>query len=192
VVLHTDTRLLPKRPLAWASWNYRLGGAGDQSLAAVTYDMNILQGIQSDTTFCVSLNQTRRHRARARCWRAIAYAHPQYSLKGIAAQGPLGRKCSARNTPITAAPTGPTAFTKTAWSAPCAWHPLSGNRFEQRPVQRLDRAIGAFHPEATRFAYRIGMLYLDLDEQDAVIEAVTARRGKPSGAVFISAGRLLA
>lgn len=26
VVLHTDTRLLPKRPLAWASWNYRLGG----------------------------------------------------------------------------------------------------------------------------------------------------------------------
>ena len=26
VVLHTDTRLLPSRPLAWASWNYRLGG----------------------------------------------------------------------------------------------------------------------------------------------------------------------
>ncbi|MET0126841.1 MAG: FAD-dependent oxidoreductase, partial [Pseudomonas caspiana] len=44
VVLHTDTRLLPKRPLAWASWNYRLGG-GEQQLAAVTYDMNILQGI---------------------------------------------------------------------------------------------------------------------------------------------------
>ncbi|MGY8832196.1 MAG: NAD(P)/FAD-dependent oxidoreductase, partial [Pseudomonadales bacterium] len=57
VVLHTDTRLLPKRPLAWASWNYRLGGPVDQP-AAVTYDMNILQGIQSDTTFCVSLNQT--------------------------------------------------------------------------------------------------------------------------------------
>ncbi len=25
VVLHSDTRLLPRRPLAWASWNYRLG-----------------------------------------------------------------------------------------------------------------------------------------------------------------------
>ena len=85
VVLHTDTRLLPSRPLAWASWNYRLGGAGDQS-AAVTYAMNILQGIESDTTFCVSLNQTSaidpdKILARYR------YAHPQYSLKGIEAQG---------------------------------------------------------------------------------------------------------
>lgn len=49
VVLHTDTRLLPERKLAWASWNYRLGGSEQQS-AAVTYDMNILQGIDSDTT----------------------------------------------------------------------------------------------------------------------------------------------
>ena len=44
-------------PKAWASWNYRLGGEG-QKRAAVTYDMNILQGIQSETTVCVSLNQT--------------------------------------------------------------------------------------------------------------------------------------
>ncbi len=57
VVLHTDTRLLPDRKLAWASWNYRLTGNVQQQ-AAVTYDMNILQGIDSATTFCVSLNQT--------------------------------------------------------------------------------------------------------------------------------------
>lgn len=85
VVLHTDTRLLPDRKLAWASWNYRLGG-GKQQLAAVTYDMNILQGIESDTTFCVSLNQTdaidpNKILARYR------YAHPQYSLAGVEAQG---------------------------------------------------------------------------------------------------------
>jgi predicted NAD/FAD-binding protein len=84
VVLHSDTRLLPKRRLAWASWNYRLGGPANQP-AAVTYDMNILQGIQSDTTFCVSLNQTAlidptKILARYR------YAHPQYSLAGMAAQ----------------------------------------------------------------------------------------------------------
>jgi len=84
VVLHTDTRLLPKRPLAWASWNYRLGGPVDQP-AAVTYDMNILQGIQSDTTFCVSLNQTAAIDP-SKILARYTYAHPQYSLAGMAAQ----------------------------------------------------------------------------------------------------------
>lgn len=85
VVLHTDTRLLPQRKLAWASWNYRLGGPG-HTRAAVTYDMNILQGIQSDTTFCVSLNQS----AGISPFKVLAkytYAHPQYSLAAVAAQG---------------------------------------------------------------------------------------------------------
>lgn len=84
VVLHTDTRLLPKRPLAWASWNYRLGGPVDQP-AAVTYDMNILQGIQSDSTFCVSLNQTAAIDP-SKILARYTYAHPQYSLAGMAAQ----------------------------------------------------------------------------------------------------------
>jgi predicted NAD/FAD-binding protein len=85
VVLHTDTRLLPVRKRAWASWNYRLGGAG-HTLAAVTYDMNILQGLQSDTTFCVSLNQgagISPHKVLG----TFTYAHPQYSLAAAAAQG---------------------------------------------------------------------------------------------------------
>ncbi|MDN3224612.1 NAD(P)/FAD-dependent oxidoreductase [Pseudomonas nunensis] len=84
VVLHTDTRLLPERKLAWASWNFRLGGTG-HTRAAVTYDMNILQGIQSETTFCVSLNQSAGispHKVLAK----YTYAHPQYSLKAVAAQ----------------------------------------------------------------------------------------------------------
>ncbi|MBU0808788.1 NAD(P)/FAD-dependent oxidoreductase [Pseudomonas sp. MIL19] len=84
VVLHTDTRLLPKRPLAWASWNYRLGGPVDQP-AAVTYDMNILQGLQSDTTFCVSLNQTALIDP-SKILARYTYAHPQYSLAGTQAQ----------------------------------------------------------------------------------------------------------
>lgn len=84
VVLHTDTRLLPQRKLAWASWNFRLGGPG-HTRAAVTYDMNILQGIQSETTFCVSLNQS----AAINPLKVLAkytYAHPQYSLAAVAAQ----------------------------------------------------------------------------------------------------------
>ncbi len=84
VVLHTDTRLLPKRQLAWASWNYRLGGPTNQP-AALTYNMNILQGIQSATIFCVSLNQTAAIEPNSILAR-YTYAHPQYSLAGVAAQ----------------------------------------------------------------------------------------------------------
>jgi len=83
VVLHTDTRLLPKRRRAWASWNYRLGGPSEQ-LAAVTYNMNILQGIDSPETFCVSLNQTEAIDPEQILAR-FTYDHPQYSLAGIAA-----------------------------------------------------------------------------------------------------------
>ncbi|MFK4073865.1 NAD(P)/FAD-dependent oxidoreductase [Ectopseudomonas khazarica] len=84
VVLHTDTRLLPERELAWASWNYRLGGPSDQP-AAVTYNMNILQGIDSATTFCVSLNQSAAIDP-GKILARFRYAHPQYSLAGTAAQ----------------------------------------------------------------------------------------------------------
>lgn len=84
VVLHTDTRLLPNRRLAWASWNYRLGGSAQQP-AAVTYNMNILQGFQSDTTFCVSLNQTAAIDP-SKILDHFRYAHPQYSQAGLVAQ----------------------------------------------------------------------------------------------------------
>lgn len=84
VVLHTDTSRLPARPLAWASWNYRLGEPGQQ-LAAVTYNMNILQGLDSPTTFCVSLNQSERIDP-SKVLARYRYAHPQYSLAGVTAQ----------------------------------------------------------------------------------------------------------
>lgn len=84
VVLHTDTRLLPRRKLAWASWNYRLGGPTEQP-AAVTYNMNILQGIEAPRTFCVSLNQTAAI-DQAHILGRYRYAHPQYSLAGLRAQ----------------------------------------------------------------------------------------------------------
>lgn len=84
VVLHTDTRLLPTHPRAWASWNYRLGGSG-HTQAAVTYNMNLLQGIQSDTTFCVSLNQSAGI-SPSKVLHRFTYAHPQYSVTAVAAQ----------------------------------------------------------------------------------------------------------
>ena len=95
VVLHTDTRLLPKRRRAWASWNYRLGGPSEQQ-AAVTYNMNILQGIESPETFCVSLNQSEAIDPDLILAR-FSYAHPQYSLAGIAAQTRADELLGARH-----------------------------------------------------------------------------------------------
>lgn len=57
-VLHRDTNVLPKKKRTWASWNYRIPAA-DSSHVAVTYNMNMLQGIESEHTYNVSLNQTR-------------------------------------------------------------------------------------------------------------------------------------
>jgi uncharacterized protein len=84
VLLHTDTRLLPRRRQAWASWNYRLGGPA-HAPAALTYNMNILQGLDAPVTFCVSLNQSDAVDP-AKVLARFDYAHPQYSLAGMAAQ----------------------------------------------------------------------------------------------------------
>lgn len=87
VVLHTDTSVLPKRPLAWASWNYLIKGEpGEENApASLTYNMNILQRIQSDTTFCVTLNNTDALDP-DKILGKFHYAHPQFSPTMVAAQ----------------------------------------------------------------------------------------------------------
>ncbi|MCO7226916.1 NAD(P)/FAD-dependent oxidoreductase [Pleionea sp. CnH1-48] len=57
VVLHTDKSLLPKSQRAWSSWNYRIKKEATTK-ATLTYNMNILQRIESIHTFCVTLNDT--------------------------------------------------------------------------------------------------------------------------------------
>ena len=47
VILHSDTRLMPKRQRAWASWNFLAGSSADDQPPLVSYCMNILQGIDS-------------------------------------------------------------------------------------------------------------------------------------------------
>lgn len=86
VVLHTDINLLPKRQLAWSSWNYRLtGDASDAQQAKLTYNMNILQGLQSRKTFCVSLNQSS-NIAEEHILGRYNYSHPVFSMQSVAAQ----------------------------------------------------------------------------------------------------------
>jgi len=94
-VLHTDESVLPERRLAWASWNYHLQGGEDQPVP-VTYNMNILQGLEAPKTFCVSLNRddVDPEKIIAR----IPYDHPAYSLEGIAAQERHGEISGVRHT----------------------------------------------------------------------------------------------
>lgn len=84
VTLHTDTQLLPPRKLSWASWNYRLDRDSDHP-AAVTYNMNILQGIEHDTTFCVTLNQDDAIDP-DKIIQSFTYYHPVLNSQSIAAQ----------------------------------------------------------------------------------------------------------
>ncbi|MDX1432016.1 MAG: FAD-dependent oxidoreductase [Gammaproteobacteria bacterium] len=76
VVLHTDPRVLPREPRAWASWNYRIPRE-PRELVSVTYNMNMLQGIESERTYCVSLNQRAGIDPR-RVIRRIRYHHPLF------------------------------------------------------------------------------------------------------------------
>lgn len=95
-VLHTDIRLLPRNPRAWAAWNalrFRAPAPGDDRQPAgttppctVSYSMNLLQGIRSATQFIVTLNATERIDP-ARILARMDYAHPLYSHESVAAQG---------------------------------------------------------------------------------------------------------
>lgn len=99
VVLHTDTYQLPKRKLAWASWNYLIKDdpQADQAPASVTYDMNILQRLPVDAPeFCVTLNNTDAI-ARDAILGKYHYAHPQYSDAMVKAQQRRNEICGQDN-----------------------------------------------------------------------------------------------
>jgi len=83
-ILHTDMSVLPKTRLAWAAWNYHITRE-DRERVALTYDMNILQGLDAPQTFCVTLNYAEAIDP-ARIIKRLRYHHPVYSRAGIAAQ----------------------------------------------------------------------------------------------------------
>lgn len=96
-ILHTDTSLLPPLRRAWASWNYlREPGASATAPVTVTYWMNLLQGLRTRRTYCVTLNPHRpiddRH-----VIRALAYDHPVYSPEAVAIQAELPTLNGPRN-----------------------------------------------------------------------------------------------
>lgn len=87
-VLHTDTSLLPRRRRAWASWNAHVP-VDDRDAVSVTYNMNLLQSLRSQHTFCVTLNDPGRIDP-SRVLRRIRYHHPVYTLRQSHAQARHG------------------------------------------------------------------------------------------------------
>ncbi|SNT70286.1 NAD(P)/FAD-dependent oxidoreductase [Psychrobacter sp. LV10R520-6] len=107
-VLHTDTSVLPKKPLAWASWNYLINNKVDiesevknsQKTAAndnreqvtskpvLTYHMNILQRLTKQHNYLVTLN---REIDPAQTIKTIDYSHPVFDKAMINAQAQWSR-----------------------------------------------------------------------------------------------------
>jgi len=84
-ILHTDDSLMPARKRAWAAWNYHIPRNLDRHVA-VTYNMNILQGLETQNEYLVTLNNDR-HIDPAKIIQRIGYEHPTYSQEAVRAQG---------------------------------------------------------------------------------------------------------
>ncbi|MFN3835177.1 MAG: NAD(P)/FAD-dependent oxidoreductase [Glycocaulis sp.] len=94
-VLHRDESLLPRRKNARAAWCY-LRESG-QDAAAVTYDMNRLQGIDPACPLLVTLNPAREPDP-ALTFASFSYDHPQFTRAGMAAQRIFNRVQGVRHT----------------------------------------------------------------------------------------------
>ena len=83
-ILHTDTSVLPKTRRAWSCWNY-YNPKNENGSATLTYNMNMLQTLNTTETYCVTLNDTGRIDP-SKVLRTIDYAHPTFSVNRKAMQ----------------------------------------------------------------------------------------------------------
>jgi predicted NAD/FAD-binding protein len=83
-VLHTDVRLLPRSRRAWACWNVRT--CKEPNAAPITtYNLNLLQHIRSQHTFCLTLNADSEIDPRL-VLRRFEFQHPVFNPRRYAAQ----------------------------------------------------------------------------------------------------------
>ena len=85
-VLHRDPTLMPRRRVAWSSWNYVADGRGERDRSkpvSLTYWMNALQGLQTRRPVFVTLNPLRQPLGP---FTSFDYAHPQFDRTAIEAQ----------------------------------------------------------------------------------------------------------
>jgi predicted NAD/FAD-binding protein len=82
-VLHTDATLLPRRPRARASWNWHQKGSTDAP--TLTYDLSRLQGLDTPTPICLTLNEPDAVNP-ATVIRRMTYRHPVFDPAAMKAQ----------------------------------------------------------------------------------------------------------
>lgn len=83
-ILHTDVSVMPRRQKTWGAWNYHIPKDPERRVA-VTYSMNILQGLTAQDQYCVTLNNDQEIRA-DHIIKRIKYEHPMYTREAVAAQ----------------------------------------------------------------------------------------------------------
>ena len=83
-LLHFDDSISPERKNAWSSWNYTLDRDEDKPVS-LTYNMNILQGLNTSRTYCVSLNSDDLI-DKSKIIKNLDYEHPLFTLEGLKAQ----------------------------------------------------------------------------------------------------------
>ncbi len=96
VLLHLDDSILPERKLAWASWNYSMD-SDFNSPVALTYNMNILQSLNCEETFCVTLNNHSLINPN-KVLKRLTYYHPLFTAKGIESQSKKHQISGENNT----------------------------------------------------------------------------------------------
>ena len=90
-VLHTDTRVMPQRRLAWAAWNYqRTQDDSESARVCLHYWLNRLQPLPFKQDVIVSLNPASPIDP-ATMLGSYDYDHPVFDLPAIAAQAELPR-----------------------------------------------------------------------------------------------------
>ncbi len=86
IVVHSDTSFMPQRKKCWASWVYLSENKDDTKPAvSLSYWMNSLQPLATDTPILVTLNPARTPRADL-IYDTHTFAHPIFDIPAITAQ----------------------------------------------------------------------------------------------------------
>lgn len=86
-LLHTDSRIMPKKKICWSAWNV-LGQNNLEQVEKVSlsYYLNQLQPLETKKDYFVTLNPIQKVEG---ILRELEYSHPQFDQKAIRAQNDL-------------------------------------------------------------------------------------------------------